>query len=71
MLLLSDDAKIYKEIISPADVEALISDMKRIEEWSNKWLLISMKTNVQHMNIGSSNLKLDYRLNEKILKKNG
>ena len=35
-ILLFADAKIYKELRTPDDVEALARDMKRIQEWSEK-----------------------------------
>ena len=69
ILLFADDAKIYKEIRTPEDAEALIRDMKKIEEWSNKWLLVFNEEKCATMHIGSRNQKVDYKLNEKTLKK--
>ena len=39
ILLFADDAKIFKELRTQEDVELIMQDMKKIEEWSNKWLL--------------------------------
>ena len=69
ILLFADDAKIFKEIRSQEDVELLIQDMKKIEEWSNKWLLAFNEDKCSTMHIGYLNQKVDYKLNDKILKK--
>ena len=69
ILLFADDAKIYKELKSPEDAEALIRDMKKIEEWSDKWLLVFNEEKCATMHIGHNNQKVDYKLNDKTLKK--
>ena len=69
ILLFADDAKIYKEIRTPADVEALTRDMKRIQEWSEKWLLSFNEDKCATMHIGLHNQKQDYILNNKAIKK--
>ena len=69
ILLFADDAKIFKEIRTPEDAEALIRDMERIENWSNKWLLTFNEEKFVTMHIGRQNQKVDYKLNNEILKK--
>ena len=39
MLLFADDAKVFKEIKSVEDIEAMRRDLLRLHEWSKKWLL--------------------------------
>ena len=68
-MLFADDAKISKEIRTPEDVNALQRDMERIQEWSNKWLLVFNDEKCSTMHIGKNNLKADYILNGKPLKK--
>ena len=46
ILLFADDAKIFKEIRTPEDAAALSRDMRRIQEWSEKWLLTFNEENV-------------------------
>ena len=69
ILLFADDAKIFKEIRSPEDVAALTRDMKKIQEWSEKWLLTFNEEKCATMHIGLHNQKQDYILNNKALKK--
>ena len=69
ILLFADDAKIYKELRTPDDVEALARDMKRIQEWSEKWLLSFNEDKCATMHIGLHNQQHDYILNNKALKK--
>ena len=38
-LLYADDTKIFRQIDSKYDAEALQSDIKKLEEWTDKWLL--------------------------------
>ena len=38
-LLFADDAKIYRNISSEDDIASMQRDVRRLEEWSRKWLL--------------------------------
>ena len=38
-LMYADDTKIFREISSRADAEALQLDIQKLEEWTEKWLL--------------------------------
>ena len=67
ILLFADDAKIYKEITCQADVETLRRDMKRIEAWSEKWLLTFNEDKCATMHIGHNNPKESYLINNKVL----
>ena len=69
ILLFADDAKIFKVIKSQEDIDALVRDMKKIQEWSDKWLLIFNEDKCGTMHIGSRNVRTDYLLNHKVLKK--
>ena len=69
ILLFADDAKIFKEIKTPEDAETLARDMRRIQEWSEKWLLTFNEEKCATMHIGKHNQKHDYVLNNKNLKK--
>ena len=37
--LFADDTKLYTKIGSPEDAQQLQDDLRRLEEWSDKWLL--------------------------------
>ena len=37
--LFADDTKIFRQILSQEDAQALQSDIDALEEWSNTWLL--------------------------------
>ena len=69
ILLFADDAKLYKLIKTPEDIESLVRDMNRIQEWSEKWLLLFNEEKCATMHIGSKNLQTDYSLNNKIIRK--
>ena len=69
ILLFADDAKIFKLIRTPEDVRALQRDMLKVQEWSNKWLLVFNDEKCSTMHIEYNNQKADYTLNGKPLKK--
>ena len=69
ILLFADDAKIFKELKTPEDINALARDMERIQQWSRKWLLEFNEEKCKTMHIGSKNPKSDYFLNDKVLAK--
>ena len=54
ILLFADDAKIYMEIRTPDDVNALQRDMEKIQEWSNKWLLVFNDEKCSTVHIGNN-----------------
>ena len=68
VLLFADDAKIFKEIRSQEDIEAMQRDLKRLENWSAKWLLDFNADKCVTMHIGHRNPHINYDLNEKQLK---
>ena len=57
VLLFANDTKIFKEIKLPADAETLKRDVKKIEEWSNKWPLNFKEDKCATMHIHFLNLK--------------
>ena len=69
ILLFADDAKIFKELKTPEDINALDRNMERIQQWSRKWLLEFNEEKCKTMHIGSKNPKSDYFLNDKVLAK--
>ena len=68
VLLLADDAKIFKEIRSQDDIEAMQRDLRRLENWSEKWLLDFNADKCATMHIGHRNPQVSYDLNNKQLK---
>lgn len=68
VLLFADDAKIFKEIRSQEDIEAMQRDLKRLETWSVKWLLNFNADKCVTMHIGHRNPHVDYALNRTQLK---
>lgn len=67
--LFADDAKIYRTIRTEADVEALQRDMKRLDDWSDKWLLSFNVGKCKTMHIGHNNQQADYQLKGNTLQK--
>ena len=65
--LFADDAKIYRIIKTEEDVKTLQRDLKRLDNWSDKWLPIVDKCNIMH--VGHDNLQVEYQLNGTTLKK--
>ena len=63
ILLFADDAKIFKEIRSQEDIEAMQRDLKKLETWSVKWLLNFNADKCVTMHIGHRNPHVDYALN--------
>lgn len=67
--LFADDAKIYRVLETEDDAESLQRDMKRLEEWSTKWLLTFNISKCKTMHIGHNNQQADYKLNDTSLEK--
>ena len=67
-MLFADDAKIYKEIRAQEDIEVMQRDLKRLETWSEKWLLDFNAEKCVTMHIGHRNPHVNYDLNSKQLK---
>ena len=67
--LFADDAKIYRAVRTQEDLEAMKRDMRRIEEWSEKWLLTFNANKCKTMHIGYGNNQCNYELNNRILDK--
>lgn len=61
--LFADDAKVYRVMKDRDDAEALQRDMKRLEEWSAKWLLTFNTGKCKTMHIGNSVHRAEYQLN--------
>ena len=68
VLLFADDAKFFKEIRSQDDIEAIQRDLRRLEIWSEKWLLDFNADKCVTMHIGHRNPQVSYDLNSKQLK---
>ena len=62
------DAKIFKEIRFQDDIEAMQRDLRRLENWSEKWLLDFNADKCATMHIGHRNPQVSYDLNSKQLK---
>ena len=63
--LFADDTKIFNIITDNESVDTLQSDLKKLEEWSNKWLLKFHPEKCKHMHIGkSSDVVVNYQLND-------
>ena len=62
MLLFADDAKVFVKINTDEDIQALTRDMKRLEEWSQRWLLKFNAEKCVTMHLGSRNPRADYEL---------
>ena len=50
-------------------MESLARNMIKIQQWSDKWLLVFNEEKCKTMHIGSKNQKMDYCLNNQILQK--
>ena len=60
--LFADDAKLYREIKDPSDVETLQRDLQRVEDWSKIWLLTFNINKCKTMHIGRNNAGASYML---------
>ena len=61
--LFADDAKVYRALKNVDDIDAMRRDMKRLEEWSRKWLLSFNVSKCSTMHFGASNPRAVYQLN--------
>jgi len=48
-------------------IESLRSDLRRLYEWSNDWLMLFSIDKCQVFHFGSNNAKYDYMLGDQIL----
>ena len=58
----ADDTKVYREINSDTDVQALQEDLRIMSEWSNKWLLKFHPQKCTSIAIGNENMVHSYEL---------
>ena len=65
--LFADDAKIYRPIKNDNDHQALQDDLKRIENWSRKWLLKLNASKCEVLHFGNNNPETEYTLNGNLL----
>ena len=61
--LFADDTKIYKIIKEDNDREALQQDLKKMTEWSEKWLLKFHPQKCKSMNIAKTKNETEYNYN--------
>ena len=63
--LFADDTKIFNIIVDDESINTLQNDLRKLEEWSNKWLLRFHPEKCKHMHIGkpSGNIA-SYQLNK-------
>ena len=69
MFLFADDAKLFTSINTIEDIQALKRDMKRLETWSQKWLLRFNAGKCVTMHLGNRNPKVAYELDGVPLRK--
>jgi hypothetical protein len=69
-VMFADDVKIYQEINSSSDSEALQASLEKIISWANKWQinLSASKCNVLHL--GKTNNFYEYFIDNKLLESN-
>ena len=60
--LFANNAKIYKIIKTEEIVETLQCDLKRLDNWSDKWLLSFNKDRCNTMHFRHNNLQAEYHL---------
>lgn len=70
VFLFADDTKIFRKISSAADVEVLQSDINKLVEWSDKWLLRFHPDKCIAMSLGKDVVDTDrkYYMNDTVLK---
>ena len=62
-LLFADDAKVFTALKSHEDIKSMERDLRRLEEWSRKWLI---KFNIEKcitLHVGYRNPKFEYEMN--------
>ena len=64
MKMFADDAKLYRPISSPADSQTLQHDLKKLEQWSDSWLLRFNASKCKIMHLGATNTKEDYYMRD-------
>ena len=65
--LFADDAKIYRRVNGPQDVEPLQSDLDKVNKWSEKWLLKFNENKCTVMHFGATNNNYSYFLGDTLL----
>ena len=64
MKMFADDAKLYRPISSPVDSQTLQQDLKKLEQWSDSWLLKFNASKCRVMHLGANNMKEDYYMSD-------
>jgi len=62
--LFADDTKIYREIKGPDDVNSIQSDLDRLAEWSDEWLLRFNASKCKCLHIGKDNPGAVYSMSD-------
>jgi len=62
--LFADDTKLYSEITSPEDCEAVQQDLDNLSSWSDTWLLRFNAAKCKSLHLGKNNQKHEYKLTE-------
>ena len=65
--LFSDDAKLYRPVLSEADTQSLQSDIDNLMEWSSTWQLPFYEMKCKRMHLGRGNNSRPYHMNDHIL----
>jgi len=62
-----EDTKIFAAVSDTNAIESLRSDLRRLYEWSNDWLMLFNIDNCKVLHFGSNNAKYDYMLGDQVL----
>ena len=60
----ADDTKIYRTITQPDDTKTLQTDLDRLYNWTNDWLLKLHREKSEHMHIGHRTQPVAYTLTD-------
>ena len=62
MKLFADDAKLYRDVDTPHDIEQLKEDLNRVTQWSDRWQMTFNAKKCQVLHLGSRNQKTQYQM---------
>lgn len=62
--LFADDTKLYRRISNSEDCTTIQSDLNKLSEWTDTWLLRFNATKCKSMHLGKSNPKNKYYIKE-------
>ena len=61
--LSADDVKIFRKVMCSEDRDRLQEDLRKLDEWSSKWLLKFNREKCKVMHIGQGNMCYNYTMN--------